>query len=42
VEGYKFLPWAPYGHSGSVYMWARALDLIEHYPGAAPCLTIKE
>ena len=42
VEGYKFVPWAPYGHSGSVYMWARALDVMEPYPGVPPCLSVKE
>lgn len=42
VEGYKFVPWAPYGHSGTTYMWARAFDVMEPYPGVPPCLTVKE
>ena len=42
VEAYKYGPMAPYGHIGGTYMWARAYDVVEPYPGTAPCLTVSE
>jgi hypothetical protein len=42
VEAYKYLPWAPYWHVGGTFMWARAYDVVEPYPGVAPCLTVSE
>jgi Flp pilus assembly protein TadG len=42
VEGYQFNPFAAYQHSGSPYIWARAYDVMEPYPGTHPCLTVSE
>jgi Flp pilus assembly protein TadG len=42
VEGYNFVPWAPFKHSGTARMWARAFDVVEPYPGVPPCLTVHE
>ena len=42
VEAYIYNPLAPFGHSGSPYIWARAYDVMEPYPGAPPCLTTPE
>jgi Flp pilus assembly protein TadG len=42
VEAYQFSPFAPYQHTGKPYIWARAYDVMEPYPGTHPCLTIAE
>lgn len=42
VEGYTFTPLAPFKRSGAPQLWARAYDVMESYPGSAPCLTVAE
>jgi hypothetical protein len=42
IEGYQFLPMAPYQHSTKPYIWARAYDVMEPYPGTHPCRTVAE
>jgi hypothetical protein len=42
VEGYQYNPLASYQRSGAPRMWARAYDVMEHYPGSRPCLTVSE
>ncbi|HXK07925.1 MAG TPA: TadE family protein [Verrucomicrobiae bacterium] len=42
VEAYIYNPLAPFHHSGSPYVWARAYDVMEPYPGSPPCLTVAE
>jgi len=42
VEAYQYNPLALFERSGSPYIWARAYDVMEPYPGAAPCLTVSE
>jgi hypothetical protein len=42
IEAYQFIPFAPYQHSGKPYLWARAFDVMEPYPGTHPCLTLSE
>jgi hypothetical protein len=42
VEGYQFTPLAPFQRSGKPYIWARAYDVMEPYPGTHPCRTTVE
>src|SRR5262249_2371279 len=42
VEGYQFAPLAPFQRPGNLYMWARAYDVMEPYPGSRPCRTVIE
>jgi len=42
VEGYQFTPLAPFQRPGKPYMWARAYDVMEPYPGGHPCRTVIE
>jgi hypothetical protein len=42
VEAYKYGPLAPYQHTGSPMIWARAYDVMESYPGGAPCISHAE
>ena len=42
VEAYQFKPLAPFQRSGNPYVWARAYDVMEPYPGAHPCRTVIE
>jgi Flp pilus assembly protein TadG len=42
VEAYQFSPLAPFQRSGKPYIWARAYDVMEPYPGTHPCRTVIE
>ena len=43
VEGYQFLPLAPYRRMNSApQIWARAYDIMEALPGSLPCITKSE
>jgi Flp pilus assembly protein TadG len=42
VEAYQFNPLALFHRTGKPYIWARAYDVMEPYPGPHPCLTVSE
>jgi hypothetical protein len=42
IEAYQFSPMAPFQRSGKPYIWARAYDVMEPYPGGHPCRTVAE
>ena len=42
VEAYRYGPLAPYQRVGAPMIWARAYDIIEHFPGANACITKSE
>ena len=42
IEAYHYNPLALFERTGSPYIWARAYDVMEPYPGASPCLTVVE
>jgi hypothetical protein len=42
IEAYQFSPMAPFQRSGKPYIWARAYDVMEPYPGTHPCRTVAE
>ena len=42
VEAYHYNPLALFERTGSPYIWARAYDVMEPYPGTPPCLSVVE
>jgi hypothetical protein len=42
IEAYQYNPLALFQRSGAPYLWARAYDVMEPYPGTHPCRTVIE